>query len=246
MGLEVIRRDARAIESILARNKRVRWLIFDAERESDLDRIGWAFRESAGSSLAVGSAGLVRYLLPANPSGKKSSAPRPVRPWLLIRGSRHPVSVRQFRKLENKPRVYVLRFSPKASLARKNVWREQIVAALARGQHAALIAPERFDARVPGKFRAFLKNLLTTLPIKQQLEGIVVTGGSIAEDVCDSLGIRTLEVVEELRPGIARSVALDGDWPGFTLVTKAGGFGRPEDVWEILRRSSGTRHKAKT
>jgi uncharacterized protein YgbK (DUF1537 family) len=63
-----------------------------------------------------------------------------------------------------------------------------------------------------------------------------VTGGNTAEAICDSLRIRTLRLREEIRPGIARCRALDGRRPGLILVTKAGGFGKADEVWQVLQR----------
>jgi uncharacterized protein YgbK (DUF1537 family) len=44
--------------------------------------------------------------------------------------------------------------------------------------------------------------------------------------------------VTEVRPGIAWSSLLDGRWPGLPLITKAGGFGQADEVWQILKQIS--------
>ena len=63
-------------------------------------------------------------------------------------------------------------------------------------------------------------------------------GGNTAETVCDGLHVTAMQVIGEVGPGIPRSVLLDGRWPGLPLITKAGGFGGPDEVREILEEIS--------
>lgn len=102
------------------------------------------------------------------------------------------------------------------------------------GRDVAALAPEEFDVRVRTAFPRFLNSLLRAVMRDAELGGVFVSGGRTAEAVCDSLRVKALRSIEEVRPGIAASLALDGRCPGLCLVTKAGGFGSPHEVREIL------------
>ena len=70
------------------------------------------------------------------------------------------------------------------------------------------------------------------------VQALVATGGDTAVAILEVLGRRALQVVGDLLPGIPYCrFELDGRrvW----LVTKAGGFGTPDALIEIVRRLRG-------
>jgi uncharacterized protein YgbK (DUF1537 family) len=236
VGLESVRRGARAIRKALEVQNGAPCVVLDATRERDLEAIGRALRNSPARLLWVGSAGLVRTVLPPLPRPEAAPEAQSKGPWLLIQGSRQPVSHTQFQRLEVEPAIHVVDFSPAPDRTQYRRWLNAALSALSSGRDVAVTVPRAFDGHVPAEFTAFLDNLLPRILAAPRLGGIFVTGGNTAEAVCDSLRIRTLRVTEEIRPGIARSRALDGRHPGLILVTKAGGFGKADEVWQVLQR----------
>ena len=66
---------------------------------------------------------------------------------------------------------------------------------------------------------------------------LVVTGGATLHRLVRALCARSLLVVGEPMPGIARSRLEGGRWPGATVVSKSGAFGAPELLvrwWKLV------------
>lgn len=58
---------------------------------------------------------------------------------------------------------------------------------------------------------------------------LVISGGATAQTVLQMLGVETLEVLGEIQPGLP--IARGG---GLTVVTKSGGFGRPDSLSRLF------------
>ena len=74
------------------------------------------------------------------------------------------------------------------------------------------------------------------------VEALVATGGDTAVAILEGLGRRALQVMGDLLPGIPYC-RFDLDGRRLWLVTKAGGFGTPDTLIEIVRRLRGARMK---
>ena len=69
---------------------------------------------------------------------------------------------------------------------------------------------------------------------------VVLSGGDVARSFCERHGIRGLELLAEIAPGIPLSRAIGAN---LMLVTKAGGFGHAEtyhDIATALRMKAST------
>ncbi len=232
--LPAIRRGPRAILDALERVKGFDCAVLDAEREQDLAAIGAALRDFPQPLLWVGSAGLAPHVFPPRPHPPPRPSSCPAGPWVLISGSRQAVTHRQIDRLRGKRGVAILDFLPGGGGKMRRAQAEEVLRGLGAGQHVAVVTPAELDPRVPAALEQFLGELLGGERGRMRWAGIFVTGGTTAEAVCDSLGIRLLRVVGEVQPGVPLSVALDGRRPGLRLVTKAGGFGGPESAWRML------------
>lgn len=242
--LDVVRRGQKAVRAAVAAAD-PRFIVIDATRDRDLEVIGKAFGNSEGRILWAGSAGLARYVLPrlAEPESGPSPTPCPTgrraaRPWLLIQGSRQRISHEQFQCLELENEVLSIHFHEQAGRKVIRQWYDAALGSFAARQHVAIAVPREFGFRLPEEFEGFLDRLLHGLRRERWLGGIFVSGGATAELVCDLLGATALQVIGEVGPGIARCELLDGRWPGLPLITKAGGFGKPDEVREILKEVS--------
>jgi uncharacterized protein YgbK (DUF1537 family) len=66
------------------------------------------------------------------------------------------------------------------------------------------------------------------------LGGLVVTGGDTAMAILQSLDCRALWLQGEIEPGIPWGQLLTGSQPGLAVVTKAGGFGSDQSLYNAL------------
>jgi uncharacterized protein YgbK (DUF1537 family) len=64
---------------------------------------------------------------------------------------------------------------------------------------------------------------------------LVLTGGATARAVCERLGAHGARLQGELEPGIPTGYLVGGIWDGVRVVTKAGGFGAPETLLDVVR-----------
>jgi uncharacterized protein YgbK (DUF1537 family) len=64
---------------------------------------------------------------------------------------------------------------------------------------------------------------------------LVLTGGATARAVCERLGAHGVRLEGELEPGIPYGQLQGGPWHGVQVVTKAGGFGTPETLLDVVR-----------
>jgi uncharacterized protein YgbK (DUF1537 family) len=54
------------------------------------------------------------------------------------------------------------------------------------------------------------------------------------------VGARHLRVLGELEPAVPVGILEDGQWHGLFVVTKAGGFGRPDTLLNAVRALAAT------
>jgi uncharacterized protein YgbK (DUF1537 family) len=64
---------------------------------------------------------------------------------------------------------------------------------------------------------------------------LVVTGGATARFVCERLGAYGVRLQGEVEPGVPQGILQGGLWHGLRVVTKAGGFGTPETLLDVVR-----------
>ena len=185
--------------------------LWDAVDEGDLDRIVAAGRRLPGRVLWCGSGGLAAALAgPAPPP-----CPALPGPMLALLGSDHPATAAQFAAA---PATATL-LGPDGARAigpslagRDAVLRAHVPEGTPREAAATLIG-ETFIA------------LALALPAPGTL---VVTGGETLRRLCDALRASHLTVLGELMPGVPVSSLEGGAWDGVTVVSKSGGFGRPD------------------
>ncbi len=77
-------------------------------------------------------------------------------------------------------------------------------------------------------------------PVAQHASALIATGGETARAMLIRMGVRQLGIVSEIDTGVPlmRARHLDRDFP---VVTKAGGFGRPDTLYRAWRQLSARR-----
>jgi uncharacterized protein YgbK (DUF1537 family) len=232
--LQTVRRGAAAIRRAVQASEAV-FVVIDAAKDRDLAAIGKALGHTPRKILWAGSAGLARYVFPPRARATTAAMRKSPRPWLFIQGSRQAISHEQFARLSKNGAVHCVLWQPDLPARTVRATLQEIQEALGRNRSVLISAPFDFARDFPQKSGKFIARLFRRLDPGRWLAGIFACGGSTAEAVCDSLRARMLRIEGEVRPGIPRGVLLDGRWPGLPLITKAGGFGGPNDVRSIFR-----------
>ena len=211
-------------------------IIADAETEAHVAVLAALAAEQAGEVLAVGSDGLAAGL--ASLLGGERRAVRLADAEggvvLFAIGSRTGTTARQVaRLLQAHPDTPVVD-APRGELHPPEVLR---AAASSRAVVARVpSSPPGDPAAIARTFGAAVREVLDGLG-PERLAALAVTGGDTVEAILDALGIAELEVLGEFRPGVPVSRA-GAERPGFTLVSKAGGFGSPDLFAELAAETA--------
>jgi uncharacterized protein YgbK (DUF1537 family) len=211
-------------------------LICDAETDEDLAAIAEASMSLFGrSTVWAGSAGLA-YHLPsaARLRGQAAAPPTPVTtgPTLFVVGSGSSVSHRQAEILESRPDIVSVRVTRGVLCAGDELpeWRAHR-AVLERAFSAGVdsLVMVAAEEHLSTAQEPLLANALGELvrPFGDAAGALVATGGETARAVLRGWGIARLEILGEVEPGLPYSIAT-GQGRLLPVLTKAGGFGRPE------------------
>jgi uncharacterized protein YgbK (DUF1537 family) len=206
-------------------------LVFDAERDADLDQIVRHLESDLGRVLLVGSAGIAEAVgrVCFADHAPRTNAPGVRGRILVLVGSRTPQTAEQVRKLVQTPGAE--RFpAPDGVVA---------VDALAKSQADMLIVQATTEAGTGETDAAEVARRLAegaaALLARGSFAALIVTGGDTAVALLERLRQPALRVMGTLLPGIPYSKvsAPQGD---IIVVTKSGGFGAPDAFQTIASR----------
>jgi uncharacterized protein YgbK (DUF1537 family) len=88
---------------------------------------------------------------------------------------------------------------------------------------------------LPRRIAAALGEVAERLADAGLVTALVLTGGDTARAVLAALGARGIALRAELLPGVPLGRIIGGELDGVAVVTKAGGFGRPDTLVEVQR-----------
>jgi uncharacterized protein YgbK (DUF1537 family) len=209
-----VRTEHEAIPEAISSGARI--VVLDAVCDDDLDRIAAVGLALDFRILWVGSAGLASALartLPVAPQSRPRLAPRG--PVLFCIGSDHRVTFAQQTALVGQRRALLVH----SELTKAGC----IEAALGRGQHVVLRIPQ-------GQVSApCLKELVACA----RNRAVVLSGGDTASLVCRAAGVQRIDLFDEIIPGVPRGAIRGGELDGISVVTKSGGFGRPDALIQV-------------
>lgn len=237
-------------EAILAavfsmRQDGVELFVFDAENSEHLASIAAAGLSMREKPLFIGSAGLAESLAEALPR-KTEAKPEifsKVERIFYVCGSAHQMTRTQVERL-SEAGVPVISFpGVLASGAERQGIVDALAAALCQGDVVLASPAANGNSSCGASFEDGIA-LSDTLG-KTALEAIqkaglasaslalVMTGGETAyavlKEICTGLALE-----KELFPGIALCKVKGGEWNSLRVVTKAGGFGKPETLVDVL------------
>lgn len=221
-----------------------RHIVFDASRPEHLNTIANLARHHFKGILLVGSAGLAAGL--AGSMGVKAvhAAPsfRPkLKKPLFVCGSASKVLAEQrealvrhagFDQMALDPEIMSL---PEATSSRKKL-AENLAAAWLEGGLVLCIAPFPTAAPVvaPDRVIQGFAEVTASLIRLSSPDGIFLSGGDTAESVCKLIGAKAIRLIEEVLPGLMRGELIGGRHDGLSVMTKAGAFGLPQTLVQLL------------
>jgi D-threonate/D-erythronate kinase len=188
----------------------------DANCDDDLDRIAAAILPMGRRILWAGSAGLASAL--ARGLGEECPpqfVPSRTGAVLFCIGSDHSVTLAQQSALLAERSCVLLH--PDADT------RESICESLVRGQHVVL--------RIP-------RGLVWVERVRERIDGapaaaLVLSGGDTASLVCRAAGVQSIELCDEIVPGVPRGILHGGEFDGVAVATKSGGFGDRDTLVQV-------------
>lgn len=225
----------REIMTNLAREADV--LVCDAETDEDLRAIASASVTLGHGTVWVGSAGLAAHL-PRAAGLQRKAPPHPALlsrgPTLFVVGSGSSVSRQQARFLEFRPDVISLRIAPGVLRGGEDLpeWQANR-AALERafGAGVDVLLTLRAEGSVESEREPLLAAAMGEMlrPFSNSVGAVVITGGETARAVFRAWDIQGMQILGEVEPGLPFSIT--AGWSRqLPVLTKAGGFGRPETL----------------
>ncbi|HLH73589.1 MAG TPA: four-carbon acid sugar kinase family protein [Chloroflexota bacterium] len=262
--LAEVRSGPRAIQERLRRSFEAgdRVIVADAEVPMDLRNLSETVRQAQGAILPVGSAGLAEWLVawferPVRPPSPLTLGAGPI---LVVAGTASLTGNVQIARLVEEGARFVW-LSPERTLREMpdavretateltGQLRESTCVAVGLADprqglaelRSAIEAPGADPATIGGRLVQALGDVVGRALETVAPAALILTGGDTARAVCLSLGATSLEVRSEAAPGIPISLLQGGRWDGLPVVTKAGGFGRPDSLAQVVDVLEGLR-----
>jgi len=205
-----------------ARMRGARRVVVDADAADCLRHVAEAWRRHP-DWLLVGSGGLARHVAgPADPGGQGVDVSTGSGPLLIIAGSPTPMTAAQIDRLRSIASVTLV--EAHAPLPPRPPPHDLLVVCTPAtterdaGESAGAVA------------EAVLQWSADLLP-----GAVVLAGGATARNVCERLGAVGVRLAGELSPGVPIGRLVGGAWNGVRVVTKAGGFGQPNTLLDVVR-----------
>ncbi|WP_261133547.1 four-carbon acid sugar kinase family protein [Bacillus sp. Marseille-Q3570] len=246
------------IQNEVARN--IRWFVCDAESEEDLKKISSKFGDLPLNVLWVGSAGLIEHL-PEGLSLNSNNESNNLKDWtsnqvLTVSGSLSERTKQQLLELDEIDDIQMIEidplmileetFDPNSLLDRKEEKKDLVIyvdnnefnrkAALEYAERNAL-SKEEIGSKISKGLGQIAKHILRFTSI----DGLILTGGDTAKDVCSAMNVMEMELLDEIEAGVPLGRINFNDQKLWT-VTKAGGFGNKDTLKNALYYMKGMKH----
>jgi len=242
--LKQVRKSSRSLAEAITQKKE-QILVVDAKEQDDLKIIASAWQLISEDVLPCGSVGLaqeIASLLDIKREKKRKKYIFSKGPLLIVSASRNPMTARQLKKAQEIFKISLIepdlrRSTPKKWFKAEQIFLSQKVKEALHRDGGAILTTT-FQEHLPGKEKIipiFLGQVVALLLGEIKLGGLILTGGDLAMGVCAHLSASLLSIEEEVLPGIPFSLLLDGPNQGLRLVTKAGGFGQEDALWQIIK-----------
>jgi uncharacterized protein YgbK (DUF1537 family) len=193
-------------------------VVVDAESPTNLQTLARAWPRHP-EWLLVGSGGLARQIAGGAPHRPNEKILRTGGgPILVVAGSPTPQTQAQLERLRGLATIVVAGGETRVP----------------KGQVIVLCTPPA-AARDAGEAARALADITQGLAAEFTPGALVLTGGATARFVCERLGAHGVRLEGELQPGVPYGTLHGGLWHGVQVVTKAGGFGTPDTLLDVVR-----------
>ena len=223
----------------------VRAITFDSVYREHLDMVARLSLERFPGTLLAGSAGLALSAagLLGTDSLRTQPAPPPCRSLLFVCGSASRILHRQADRLISQGWCREVSIGPQ-SLIEMDQWKaleEQAQEAWTKGDLLIRISAKPMVqlAMDTEEILSRLAALVAGLLDHKAADGIFLSGGDTARKVLSETNARALRIKGQVCPGMAWGLADGGSLAGAVTVTKAGAFGREEDLVQLYRMLKG-------
>jgi uncharacterized protein YgbK (DUF1537 family) len=222
-------------------NSSEEFFVCDTTEQVHLHTIASTLFLSDQNWLPCGSAGLARelsdFIRKKGQSNTEDETIRSDKPILLVIGSQNQVSVDQLLLAQEELKIPLLKLnvelpatSPK-NVAMLNSLFKEATALLQSGKIVAVTSA--FSTYVPelkNSMAGIVAGLVETITKHMSLQGLFLCGGDTALEVCKLLNIGMIQVQGEVETGVPAGYFFDVRGKRTKVVTKAGGFGRPDAI----------------
>ena len=199
--------------------------MLDSEYERDLRCISESCREFR---VVSGSAGLASEI----PEGIGLSSSRPT---LTVCGSMRTTTRNQMNMLERHLGVEKFTLREDTFRGKQDIAIRSLGKALDLNKDVAIITSDKhinLEPDITGdQIVTRLAEITAELIGKHEVSGIIMTGGATSLGICEKLGVNSMEILGEVRPGIPLLKLSNG----IIAITKAGGFGDDYSLIESVR-----------
>ena len=231
IGLHDVRQgSAHLVELMeLAMSQKIPICCADAENDQDVALIAQSVMSLSSRVLPVGSAGLAyplaqQYaridsrLFVTHPSWWPKDEKTACGSVVYFVGSRNEVTKRQLQ--------VVVKHGPAIVTETNEVGVRRFSKAMRSGSH--VIVHVHWGTEYFSSLNAILKEVA-----RNRTASLVVTGGDTLQLICNVTGATGINLQEQIDLGMAKGQLVDGLLDGTVLVTKAGGFGRDDTLFNI-------------
>jgi uncharacterized protein YgbK (DUF1537 family) len=129
--------------------------------------------------------------------------------------------------------ILVVAGSP-AAATRAQLVRLESAARPTSAQVIVLATPPTTGQRDAGQAAQTLAEIVAGWAAHARPRAVILVGGATARATCGRLGIDHVQLLGEHSPGVPVGRLNGGIWHGVTVVTKAGGFGGPETLLDVV------------
>ncbi len=217
-----------------ARNRGARHVVVDADQPECLQSVAQAWRRHTRDWLLVGSAGLSRQVansaeqpattphlhFPRHAPGSGAAAGGPV---LVVAGSPAAATQAQLDQLRGRGRMVLIGPDMPPPAAPSSNDQLLVLCTTPAAERDAGQSAQAVAATTAAWAKEFTPSAL------------VIAGGTTARLVCEGLGAHGVRLEGEFEPGIPFGHLVGGAWDGVPVVTKAGGFGTPDTLLDVVR-----------
>ncbi|MGJ9384184.1 four-carbon acid sugar kinase family protein [Salipaludibacillus sp. CF4.18] len=228
--------------------KNIPYLVFDSETEEDLEKVARFVHDCEYNVIWLGSAGLANYLPEIYNIEEKvvnHTIEKNNHPVLLVVGSVSSITRKQLEVFLGHELVEGVELTAPLLISEQS-WEKEIEIAyqkaktiFRKGKHVALFSTGDSEAikeaQLIGENAGLTNTEVSNLIVKRlgyltdkliqdtSIKGIILTGGDTAKQVCQSIEVNGIQLIDEIETGVPIGKLIGRN--NIYAVTKAGAFG---------------------